>query len=134
VRHGEREKMNVFRGRILLVVAAALMWLSCLHGPAAASVISLLELVNGQNISALDKTFSNWTVLDTRLASEDLGLILVEALEDILHLPAKARIELGERQTIVFPPTLPLPLEVTRDVLRWFEATARPATIAILRW
>jgi hypothetical protein len=110
VRHGEREKMNVFRGRILLVVAAALMWLSCLHGPAAASVISLLELVNGQNISALDKTFSNWTVLDTRLASEDLGLILVEALEDILHLPAEVRIELRERQTIVFPPPYLFPL------------------------
>ena len=32
------------------------------------------------------------------------------------------------------PPTLPLPLKVTRDVLLWFEPTARPATIAILRW
>ena len=66
-----------------LTVAVAVVAIGFGLGSAHANGVSLFDLIGGQSITAVDKTFSDWTLLDdTSLTSDDLDKIFIEALED----------------------------------------------------
>jgi hypothetical protein len=68
--------------RRLIVANLAVFAIGVGLGTARANGPSLLDLVGGQSITAADKTFSGWTLLQTSLPEDSLALITVEALAD----------------------------------------------------